>query len=190
MERSQNLSEVRPPISKFRNIYFMDTVTVRRERSVGVAMTNINTFCKVRSLDVTWWLDLQRPGSEILTCMYGKDAWTGVGAQRLLFSYMTTTLRGVQTPPGPARVNIVITAWYVCENQGRGEIHRPSIASVKRLTTLSKGRRYQTGYNDFWISLAESPWSPVMAPVPWLSAYTWEYSWEHPSSLYKAHNSI
>ena len=33
----------------------------------GLAMQSIQTFSKVRSLDVTWLPDFERPGSEILT---------------------------------------------------------------------------------------------------------------------------
>ena len=60
-------------ISKLRNINFMDSVmdinrwVFQGNRSFGVAM--IQTFSDVRSLNVTWWPDMERPGSEIFkTC--------------------------------------------------------------------------------------------------------------------------
>ena len=72
MERSQNWLDLRSPISKFRDKYFIDTVTDinlwKCDQSFGVAMTSIPTFSEVRSLDVTWWPDLEWPGYEICTC--------------------------------------------------------------------------------------------------------------------------
>ena len=62
--RSQNWPDLRSPISKFWDINFIDTVVCSNRwkfqgnRSVGVALTNIQTFYGVRSLDVTWWPDL------------------------------------------------------------------------------------------------------------------------------------
>ena len=73
MERSQNWPDLRPPISKFWDIHFIDTLAcsnrckIQGNRSVGVALRNIQTFYEVRSLDVTWWPDLAWPGSEIFT---------------------------------------------------------------------------------------------------------------------------
>ena len=37
------------------------------ECAFGVAMTSIQTFSEVRSLDVTWWPDVWWPGSDIFT---------------------------------------------------------------------------------------------------------------------------
>ena len=50
---------------------FIDTVTdnnhckLQGYRSFGVAMTSIQAFSEVRSLDMTWWPDLKWPGSEV-----------------------------------------------------------------------------------------------------------------------------
>ena len=73
MERSQNWTDLWSRISKLRNINFMDSVmdinrwVFQGNRSFGVAM--IQTFSDVRSLNVTWWPDMERPGSEIFkTC--------------------------------------------------------------------------------------------------------------------------
>ena len=41
-------------------------------RSFGVALTSIQTFYEVRSLDVAWWPDLAWPGSEIFKYMWKK----------------------------------------------------------------------------------------------------------------------
>ena len=75
LDRSQNWPDLRSPISKFRDIYFKDAAThinwwkFHGDRLVGVAMMNIQAFSDVRSLYVTWWPDLERPGSEIFaTC--------------------------------------------------------------------------------------------------------------------------
>ena len=63
------------PMSKFRDVctfyrycYSYQLLEVSGSRSVGVAMTSIQTFSDVRSLDVTWWPGLERPGSENFTC--------------------------------------------------------------------------------------------------------------------------
>ena len=71
LTRSQNWPDFRSPISKFWDIHIIDTVVCSNRwrfqgnRSVGVALTNIQTFYEVRSLDVTWWPDLRWPGSKI-----------------------------------------------------------------------------------------------------------------------------
>ena len=71
IKRSQNCPDLRSPISKFRDICFIDTGTdinrwkFQGNRSVGVALTGIQTFYEVRSLDVTWWPDLAWPESKI-----------------------------------------------------------------------------------------------------------------------------
>ena len=86
MENSQNWPSLGSLVSKFRDIHFIDTVTdisrwkVQGDRSFGVmtsikvqgdrsfgVMTSIQTFSEVRSFDVTWWPDLEWPGSEIFT---------------------------------------------------------------------------------------------------------------------------
>ena len=73
MERSQNWPDLRSQISKIRDIHFIHTVThinrwkFQSDRSVGVAIASLWTFSEVRSLDVTWWPDLERPRSEIFT---------------------------------------------------------------------------------------------------------------------------
>ena len=76
MERSQNWPDLRPPISKFWVINFIDTVVTgincwkfqdNRSVAVGVAMTSIQTFDEVKSLNVTWWPDLDWPRFEIST---------------------------------------------------------------------------------------------------------------------------
>ena len=80
---AQNLPGLRSPI-KFRDIHFIDIVTdikcgeVQGDRSVGEAMILMSILIchEVKSLDVTWWPDIERPGSEIFTC--GKDVWPGV----------------------------------------------------------------------------------------------------------------
>ena len=60
MERLQNWLDLGSPIAKYRDIHFIDTVTeinrgkVQGDQSFGVAMTSIQTFSELRSLDVTW----------------------------------------------------------------------------------------------------------------------------------------
>ena len=66
------------------DINSIDTVTCihrwkfQGNRWVGVAMTIIQTFYEVRSLDVTWWPVLVWPGSENLHNICGKHVWWGV----------------------------------------------------------------------------------------------------------------
>ena len=102
MERSQNWPDLESPISKFRDMHFMDTVTYinrwkfQGDRPVGVmvAMTSIQTFSELRSLDVTWWPDLEWSGCEICTCadkMY-EQVCQKTAARKTLRG------RGVQTP--------------------------------------------------------------------------------------------
>ena len=73
MERSHNLPDLGSHISKFRVKHFIDIVTdINRCRfqggpSFGVVITSIQTFSEVRSLEVTWWSDLEWPGYEIST---------------------------------------------------------------------------------------------------------------------------
>ena len=50
-------------------------------RSVSVAMTSIQTFYEVRSLDVTWWPNLERPGSESYTT-YAENMYLQVFQKR------------------------------------------------------------------------------------------------------------
>ena len=111
MERSQNWPDIRSPISKFRYVCFIDTgADINRwkfqgNRSVGVALTSIQTFYEVRSLDVTWWPDLAWPGSEIFTTyaekMYvfwpsGKNGGGGSSG------HLKKKLRGLSRAPPPS----------------------------------------------------------------------------------------
>ena len=87
---------------------FTDTVTdikhwrYQGDRSFGVAMTNIQSFSEVRSLDASWWPDLEWPGSEILTIC--AERWINKCAKDGSANEIPAkNLRGgVQTPPGPA----------------------------------------------------------------------------------------
>ena len=73
MKRSQNWPDLTSPISKFGDIHFIDTITsinrwkYQGNRLVGVALTSIQTFYEVRSLDVACWHNLAWPGSETFT---------------------------------------------------------------------------------------------------------------------------
>ena len=57
-----------------RDTHFIDPVRdiicwkFQCDKLFGVTMTSIQTFSEVRSFDVTWWPDLEWPGSEIFTC--------------------------------------------------------------------------------------------------------------------------
>ena len=114
MERSQNWPDLGSPISKFWDIHFIDTLACSNRwkfqgnRSVGVALRNIQTFYEVRSLDVTWWPDLAWPGSEIFTTcaekMYDKVCQKRRRAAPPFLSYsQKTSWGGVQTPPPAGR---------------------------------------------------------------------------------------
>ena len=64
MVRSQNWPDLRSSISKFWDIHFVHANALsnrwkfQSDRSLGVAMADIETFYEVRSLQVTWWPDL------------------------------------------------------------------------------------------------------------------------------------
>ena len=112
MERSQNWPDLRSPISKFRDKRFIDTGTdINRwkllgDRSFRVAMTNIQSFSEVRSLDVTWWSDHEWRRNFHKVC--GKDVWTP------FFSYQRKTWGGgggVQTPSRPDAGYRKFTKW-------------------------------------------------------------------------------
>ena len=74
MERSQNWPDLGSPISKSWDTHFVDIITdidrwkFQGDRSVGVAMTSIQTFSEIWSLDVTWWPDLEWSGSFVRIC--------------------------------------------------------------------------------------------------------------------------
>ena len=115
MERSQIWPDLGSRISNFRDISFIDTGTnINRwkfqcDQAIGVAMTNIQTFLEVRSLDVVWWPDCEWPGCEIFTTcakkMYEQVCQKRRGAA--VYEIFVKTLRGggVKTsPPSTARV--------------------------------------------------------------------------------------
>ena len=72
MERSQSWTDLGSP--KFRDTHLIDPVRdiicwkFQGDQSFGVVMTSMQTYSGVRSLDVTWWPDLEWPASEIFTC--------------------------------------------------------------------------------------------------------------------------
>ena len=51
----------------YRSWYGYQSLKVSRWSGFGVAMTSLQTFSEVRSLNVTWWPDLEWPGSEVFT---------------------------------------------------------------------------------------------------------------------------
>ena len=126
MERSQNWPDLRSPISKFRDIRFIDTGTdinrwkFQGNRLFGVAMTNIRSFSEVRSLDVTWWPDHEWPGSEIFTkCaekMYEQLCQKRRRSAPPFFNYLRTIWRGV-FKHSPARRGLTfMQTWDISTN--------------------------------------------------------------------------
>ena len=118
---------------KFRDIRFIDTGTninrwqFQGDRSLDVAMTNIQSFSEVRTLDVTWWPDLEWPGSQIFTkCaekMYEQlcqKRWRGAPP---FSSYLRKTWGGVQTPPPPARRGLKRSVEHHARNEGKNNMH-------------------------------------------------------------------
>ena len=99
----QNWPDLLSPISEFRDIHFTDAATdinrwkFQGDRSVGVALTNIQTSSEVRSLDVTWWHDLKCPGSEIFTACAEK---THVKVCKNDWRSVLPLLRYVRKPEG------------------------------------------------------------------------------------------
>ena len=89
MERSQNWLYLMSPISKFWDRHLAGTCTYipinrwkfQGNHSVGVALTSIQTFYEVMSLDVSWWPDLAWSGSEIFTT-YAKNMYDKVCQKR------------------------------------------------------------------------------------------------------------
>ena len=71
------------------------------DRSVGVLMTSIQPFSVVRSFDVTWWPDLEWPGSEIFTTnaekMYKQVCQKWRRSARPFLKYLRKIWGGVQT---------------------------------------------------------------------------------------------
>ena len=112
MVRSQNRPDFRSQISKFRNIHFIHTIALsnlwkfQSDRSLGVAMADIETFYEVRSLEVTWWPDLEWPWSEIITTyvklMYDKVCQKRWRSEPLFLRYPRKTA-GVGQPPPPSQ---------------------------------------------------------------------------------------
>ena len=85
------------------------------DRSFGV-MTNIQTFSDMRSLNVTWWPDLEWPGSEIFTeC--AENVWIGMpnmvarSAAVFFFLDICEKPEGLSKHPQPG-------AGYVCKYNG------------------------------------------------------------------------
>ena len=102
------LTWVWSPISKFGDIFFIDTVTCinhwkfQGNHSVGVALTSIQSLYEVRSLDVTRRPDLVWPGSESFTT-YAEKMYDKVCQKRLrcgpLFSGNLKKTEGVLNNP-------------------------------------------------------------------------------------------
>ena len=124
MERSQNWTDLRSPISKFREIHFVyhyynycihyvycvyccfiSCSKLQSDQSLGVAVTGIETFNVVRSLDVIWWPDLGWLWSEVFTegveKMYDKMCKTRRHSEPPFFRYSRETGGVVQTVPPP-----------------------------------------------------------------------------------------
>ena len=116
MERSQAWPDLGSPILKSRDKKFIDSLTdinlvkFQGDRSLGVAMAIVRTFSEARTLDITWWPELEWPGSEIFTTcaekMYEQLCQKRRRSAPPFFSYRRKTWRGVfkHPSPGPARV--------------------------------------------------------------------------------------
>ena len=87
-------------------MHFIDTFTdinrlnFQGDRSLDAAMTSIQPFYEMRSLDVTWLPDLEWPGSETFTTCVEK-MYEQVYQKRLSFflAICEQPEGGVQTPP-------------------------------------------------------------------------------------------
>ena len=82
------------------------------DRASVVAVAQVDIFWNMRSLDLTWWPDPERPGAEIFTqCvkrMCEKVCQKTAALRAAVFALSAKNqMGGVQTtpPPGPARVN-------------------------------------------------------------------------------------
>ena len=114
MGRSQNWPDLRSPISKFFDIHFIDTVACSNRwgfqgnRSVGVALTNIQTFF-MRWGHLTWpgdltLRDLCLKFSHVRKIYMIRCAKNG-GTARCRFLTIWKNGGGSQHPPSRARVN-------------------------------------------------------------------------------------
>ena len=128
MKRSQNWSDLRSPISKFRDKTFIDTVTdinfwkLQGDRSFGGAMRNIQTFfwCEVTWRDLVTWPWVTWIWKLNKVC--GKDVRRGVSKnggrkRRCFWNICEKPVRGVhvQTPP-PARRGLTFGLKIMSDN--------------------------------------------------------------------------
>ena len=101
--------DLRLTISKFWKKHFIETLTcinrwkLRGNRSVGVALTSIQTFYEVRLLGVSWWPNLAWPVSERFTThaekMHDKACKKRHAASK--FSVNLENLEVALQPPAP-----------------------------------------------------------------------------------------
>ena len=112
MGRSRNRPDLRSSISKFRDIRFVGIISLINHwkfeiyRAWVVAVAQVDIFWNMRSLDLTWWPDLERPGAEIFT-QYVKRMFKKVCKKRRrctapFLRYRRKTGRGVSKPPPPS----------------------------------------------------------------------------------------
>ena len=155
MERLQNWPDLRSRISKFWDIRFIDTGTdinrwkFQGDRSFGVAMTNIQSFSEVRSLDVTWWPDLEWPGSEIFTkCaekMYEQLCQKRRRSTPPFSSYLRKTWRGCSNTP-PARRGLMSSrrrAWLQLASPWSGAYVKNCCATRDNLVWIYLPRAFR-----------------------------------------------
>ena len=113
MGRSRNWPDLRSGISKFRDIRFVGIITLINrwkfeiDRAWVVAVAQVEIFWNMRSLDLTWWPDLEWPGAEIFTqCVKRMCEKVCQKRRRCAPPFLRyrrkTGSGGVQTPP-PAR---------------------------------------------------------------------------------------
>ena len=119
MERSQNWPDLRSPISKFRDIRFIDTGTdINRWKFQSVTWCSYDENSKFFWGEVTWsdlvtwpWVTWVRNFHKVC----GKGVWTAVpktaALRAAVFQLSSKNLRGggcSNTPPGPARVKVCL----------------------------------------------------------------------------------
>ena len=111
VERSQNWPDLGSSISEFRETHFYillryQSLKVLRWSGIRCSYDERSNFSEMMSLDVTWWPDLEYPGSEIFTCveqMYEEVYQKQRHFVLPFFRYLRKTLRGVFKHLPPAR---------------------------------------------------------------------------------------
>ena len=115
------------------------SITVKGDWAFGVALTRIQTVSEVMSLDVTWWPNLEWPGSEIFTCaeIYINRYTKNGGAERSL----RKTWRGCSNTTRARHGLTLFLAGSESIGIGREGPFRPPLQISKPRIVATNGKR-------------------------------------------------